>query len=235
VPPPNLKPACPVPPAVRVDLHSHSRFSPDSALDPVEMVKVAKVRGLDGLAITDHNAVAGAAAAREYARSVGLLVIRGTEVSTEDGHVLAYGVAEPIPRGLGSRETVDRILALGGLPVAAHPFRFWSGLGETQTVGPPFAAYEVQNARTLRRGNARARALAANRGVGAVGGSDAHFLDEIGRAVTLVEGVSTEEEVLEAIRRGRAQAEGVDRGGRATVRYVTKAVGEWMLRGFHRI
>ena len=220
---------------MRLDLHSHSRYSPDSRLNPVEIVKAAKSKGLDGIAITDHNTVEGASKAREHARSVGFLVIRGTEVSTEDGHVLAYGVAEALPRDRPSRETVEAVLALGGVPVAAHPYRFWSGLGEEATLGAPFAAYEVRNARTLRRGNARASALAASKGLGGTGGSDAHFLDEVGRAVTVVEDASTEAEVLEAIRAGRTRPEGTDRGGRATVRYVTKCVGEWMIRGMRRI
>ncbi len=220
---------------MRLDLHSHSRYSPDSRLDPVEIVKVAKSRGLDGIAITDHNAVRGAADAWEYGRGVGILVVRGTEVSTKEGHVLAYGVKETIPRDLSPRETVERIVALGGVPVAAHPYRFWSGLGEEATVSVPFAAYEVRNARTLRRGNARASALAAAKGIAGIGGSDAHFLEEIGRAVTIVDGVSTEEEVLEALRKGRVRAEGVDRGAAATVRYVTKCVGQWIRRGMRRI
>ena len=220
---------------VRLDLHAHSRYSPDSKLEPLEIVKVAKREGLDGIAITDHNAVEGARRAKGYARSVGLLVIPATEVSTREGHVLAYGVTEPIPRDQSVSKTVDDILAAGGVPVAAHPYRFWSGLGEARTVEATFAAFEVQNARTLRGGNLRARALADRQSVGSTGGSDAHFLGEIGRAVTIVEGASTEGEVLEALRRGRTRAEGRDRGAAATVRYVTKAVAEWAGRGFKRI
>lgn len=220
---------------MRLDLHMHSRYSPDSRMDPVEIVKIARRRGLDGIAITDHNAVDAVQAAREHALSVGLLVIPGTEISTEDGHVLAYGIADTLPRNRRAVDTVEDVLARGGVPVAAHPFRFWSGLGKDQAVAAPFAAYEVQNARTLRRGNARARALAATQRVGLTGGSDAHFYHEIGRAVTAVADASTEGEVLEALRRGRTRAEGIDRGAGATVRYVTKAVGEWMLRGFRRI
>jgi len=218
-----------------LDLHSHSMYSPDSKLDPVEMVKVAKANGLDGLAITDHNAIAGALKARDYARSVGFFVLVATEVSTADGHVLAYGVSKPIPRDQPARATAEDILALAGVPVAAHPYRFWSGLGEKAAIEAPFAAYEVQNARTLRRGNVRAHALARRQRVGETGGSDAHFDHEIGRAVTIVEDASTEEEVLEALRRGRTRAHGFDRGARATVRYVSKCVGQWILRGMRRI
>jgi len=220
---------------VRLDLHSHSRYSPDSKLDPIEMVKVAKKQGLDGIAITDHNAIEGARKAREYALTVDFFVLRGTEVSTEAGHVLAYGVDELIPRGRSVGRTVEDVLAAGGVAVAAHPYRFWSGLGEAATVSAPFAAYEVQNARTLHGGNVHARALAANQRVGATGGSDAHHLHEIARAVTVVQDASTEEGVLEVLRQGRTRAHGQDRGAGATVRYVTKCVGEWILRGMRRI
>ena len=220
---------------MRLDLHSHSRYSPDSKLDPIDIVKVARSRGLDGIAVTDHNSVGGAAKAREYGRGIGVTVVLGTEVSTSEGHVLAYGVKDTIPRDLSPRETVERIAALGGVSVAAHPYRFWSGLGEEETVAVPFAAYEVRNARTLRGGNAKATALAASRGVAGIGGSDAHFLEEIGRAVTVVEDASTAAEVLEAVRKGRVRGEGIDRGASATVRYVTKCVGQWILRGMRRI
>lgn len=220
---------------MRLDLHTHSRYSPDSKLDPVEIVRIAKHLGLDGIAITDHNGIEGAHRARDYGRSAGVPVLPAVEVSTEEGHVLAYGIDEVPARDRGCRDTVEDILALGGVPVAAHPYRFWSGLGEAETVAAPFAAYEVQNARTLRRGNARARDLAGKQRVGLTGGSDAHFYREIGRAVTIVKDASTVEEVLEAIRRGRTRAEGIDRGAAATARYVTKAVGQWMARGFRRI
>ncbi|HEV8595357.1 MAG TPA: CehA/McbA family metallohydrolase [Thermoplasmata archaeon] len=220
---------------MRLDLHMHSRYSPDSKLDPIEMVKVAKARGLDGIAITDHNAVDGAKKARAYGDSAGVLVIVATEVSTADGHVLAYGVDQTLPRDRSARETVEDTLALAGVPVAAHPYRFWSGLGEEETLASSFAAYEAQNARTLRRGNTRAQSLAAAQRVGLTGGSDAHFYHEIGRAVTIVDGGSTEGEVLEALRGGTTHAEGTDRGAGATAQYVTKAVGEWIARGFRRI
>lgn len=224
------------PASVRLDLHSHSRHSPDSRLDPVELVKRARSLGLDGIAVTDHNSLGGGRAAYEHARGMkDFLVLRGMEVSAVFGHVLAYGVREEVPRGLTTVETAERVIALGGVAVAAHPYRFWSGLGEPETVAAKFAAYEVQNARTLRRGNARAKALAARMGVGTTGGSDAHFLHEVGRAVTVVESASTEDEVLDAIRRGRTRVEGRDRGAAATMRYVTKCVGEWILRGMKRI
>ena len=222
---------------MRLDLHSHSRYSADSKLDPVELAKAARRAGLDGIAITDHNALSGARAAAGYADGLhDFLVVPAVEVSSSAGHILGYGVRDPIPRDLPPQETVERIVASGGVAVAAHPYRFWSGLGEAATVSAPFAAYEVVNARTLRGGNDRAIALAERQGVGRVGGSDAHFLDEVGRAVTLVDvGQATVDDVLDAIARRRTTASGHHRGAAATVHYVSKSVGEWLARGLRRI
>jgi len=221
---------------MRIDLHSHSLYSPDSRITPIELVKRARAAGLDGLAVTDHNSLGGAKMAFEYTRGMqDFLVLRGLEVSAKEGHVLAYGVKEEVPRGMGTRETVERVVALGGVAVAAHPYRFWSGLGEAETLRGRFTAFEVLNARTLRAGNARARNLAQLHEVGSTGGSDAHFPDEVGRAWSVFESARHEADLLEQLARRRTRAAGADRTLRGTLRYVPKAVGEWALRGFRRI
>ncbi len=218
-----------------LDLHNHTRYSPDSRVSPAELVAVAKRNGLQGIAVTDHNAVAGVAEAEETAGD-GFLVLPGIEVSTALGHVLGYGVREVVPRDLGVAETVERIVALGGVPVAAHPFRFWSGLGARALGEARFPAFETANGRTLRRGNDRAKALARTVHVGQTGGSDSHFLDESARAVTAFDsGVTSVDDALQAIARGRTRAQGFDRGVSGTLRYVPKAVGEWIGRGMRRI
>ncbi|HYM40521.1 MAG TPA: PHP domain-containing protein [Thermoplasmata archaeon] len=218
-----------------LDLHNHTRYSPDSRVAPAELVALATRIGIQGIAITDHNAVAGIAEAAAAA-SKDFLVVPGIEVSTATGHVLGYGVREVVPRDLGIAETVERITALGGVAVAAHPFRFWSGLGKNGLDAARFPAYETANARTLRRGNVRARETATSRKVGETGGSDSHFLDEVARAVTAVEaGVASVDDLLQALARGKTRSQGFDRDVGGTLRYVPKAVGEWIGRGMKRI
>ena len=220
---------------MHLDLHNHTHYSPDSRVLPARLVARAKAMGLAGVAISDHNAVGGVPAA-EAAAGPEFLVIPALEVSTKSGHVLAYGVREVVPRDMTVAETVERIVALGGVAVAAHPYRFWSGLGEAAVVSAPFAAYETCNARTLRGGNSRAQALARGRRVGQTGGSDSHFLDEVGRGVTVIEaGMLRTDDVIQILGAGKTSAQGRDRGAAATVRYVTKAVGEWIVRGMRRI
>ncbi len=222
---------------MRIDMHTHSRHSPDSRLDPKDIVRRARQLGLDGLAITDHNAILGATEALDYSRVFpGLMVIRAIEVSSLQGHILGYGVKEFVPRNLTPAETVERIVAQGGVAVAAHPYRFWSGLGETATLSTDFTVYEVQNARTSKRGNVRATALAGQGSKGMIGGSDGHFIEEIGGAVTVFEErLNKEDDVLQALEKRATIVEGHHRGVKATLHYVPKCVGEWMTRGFKRI
>ncbi len=220
---------------MRLDLHNHTRYSPDSRVRPADTVAAARRAGLDGLAITDHNAIGGVKEA-EDAAGPGFLVIPGIEISTAAGHVLAYGLREVVPRDLTVAETLERVTALGGVAVAAHPYRFWSGIGEDALAQAPFPAYETANARTLRRGNVRARARAQTARVGQTGGSDSHFLDEVARAATIVDaGVGSVDDALQWIAQGKTRSEGRDRGAAGTLRYVPKAVTEWISRGMRRI
>src|SRR6266540_3391057 len=193
------------------DLHNHTRHSPDSRVAPKELVALGQRAGLAGIAITDHN-------------------------STRSGHVLGYGVGKVVPRGLSVPETVERIVAAGGVPVAAHPYRFWSGLGDEGLAETSFPAHETRNGRTLRRGNERAHERASALHVGETGGSDSHFLDEVANAVTAIDaGNLPLDDILQQLGQGKTTAEGMDRGAGATARYVTKAVSEWIGRGMRRI
>ena len=218
-----------------LDLHNHTRYSPDSRVSPADLVVRARHLGLAGVALTDHNSVGGIQEA-EAAAGGEFVIVPAIEVSTAAGHILAYGVREVVPRDLSPAETVERIIALGGVPVAAHPYRFWSGLGEEAISGVPFAAYETYNSRTLRRGNVRAQALAHARKVGETGGSDSHFLDEVAKAVTVVDaGTIRADDVVQMLGAGKTSAGGSNREAAGTLRYVSKAVGEWIFRGMRRI
>ncbi len=200
------------------------------------MLQVARARGLHGLAVTDHNSLGGSQEALELARGSDLVVVRGMEISSRDGHILAYGVDEEVPRGLNAAETVQRIEDLGGLAVAAHPYRFWSGLREEDVRAARFQAVEALNSRSVTRHNRRAGALGRELQLPVTGGSDAHRLADIGRAlVTIPKGAESEEEVLQALRRGEGRLAGSSRTFGRTLRYVGKSVSEWIFRGFRKI
>ncbi|AGB04828.1 putative metal-dependent phosphoesterase, PHP family [Aciduliprofundum sp. MAR08-339] len=216
---------------MRIDMHIHTIYSPDGKVPIKDVLKIAKKIGLGGIAITDHNEIRGAIEAKK----IGILpVVRGIEISTTEGHVLAYGLDCKIPRDMGIEETIDRIHDCGGIAVAAHPYRFWSGIGDENARNFEFDAIEIFNGRCKRKSNERAKNLVECLKKPYTAGSDAHFPDEIGKAGIIVD-AADEEDVIEAILKKRVKIFGRSRSAWETVRYVKKAVGEWMGRGFKRI
>ena len=108
---------------MRIDLHTHSLHS-DGSDTPSRTCRACEAAGLDVVALTDHDTVAGWSEAAEAGERLGIKVVRGIEFSTtNDGrgqHLLGYNVdpthaaiAEILKRGATSRE--DRVSALFAL------------------------------------------------------------------------------------------------------------------------
>lgn len=171
-----------------LDLHVHSSLSYDGH-EPVELLlEHASDIGLDGVVVTDHDRIAASLAAAELASEFGLVGIPGVEVSTADGHLLAIGVEERPARGMSYAETVERVRELGGAAVVPHPFqRTRHGVCRSVLDDTTVDAVEVYNSMLFTGWrNRRARRYAESYGYGAVAGSDAHYLPNVGRAYTEV-------------------------------------------------
>jgi predicted metal-dependent phosphoesterase TrpH len=179
---------------IRVDLHVHTTYSKDSLITPKDLVYYAKKRGLNAVAVTDHDQVESA---YKIAKETDFLVIPGVEVSSRDGHIVALNVQELIPRGLSAVETVDRIHKVGGVAIACHPHVYFKGCLKNN-VCSTFDAIEVINARAYPfKGSVRkAEQTATLFGLSRVAGTDAHYGPQIGYAYTLIE---TPELSIEAI------------------------------------
>jgi predicted metal-dependent phosphoesterase TrpH len=197
----------------RFDLHVHTRASPDSSLRVEEAIEEALVQGLSGLAITDHNTTKALHRAREVLSDHReFLLIPGQEVSTPEGHLLVYGIEDPLPRDVPVRDLLDQVRDRGGVSVIAHPFRWVHGMGRERASTLPVQGLEAMNGRNAEIANAKAALLAARRGVSATGGSDAHERSGMGRCLTEIpEEVDTVEEVLDCLRKGRTRALGQGR------------------------
>ncbi len=220
---------------MKLDLHIHSGYSRDASASAVDIVKRCKSAGLDGVAITDHNDIRGSLEAYSIAASHGVIVVRGLEVSAKEGHVLALGVDELIPRGLSIRDTVDKIRDAGGVAVAAHPGRFPSGIGIERARRNDFDAIEVLNGGSSGRSNARARRVAEHKEMAMTGGSDAHGIEQMGKAWTSFENVSTEEDVVRAIEQGLCAVGGRSRTAGEGMRYSWEVLIEWIRGDLKRI
>ncbi len=202
---------------MRADLHLHTFYS-DSFSSPENVVREAFIKRLDCIAITDHNEFAGAKRAVEYAREKGLAVIAGEEVMTDKGEVIGLFLQEKVKRG-GFPEVVDGIRAQGGLVVFPHPCdRLRHGILAKDSKLARFAdGIESFNARVIfAEDNEKARAAATSAKKAQIGGSDAHFLFEIGAGWTEFEGSGDPaEELRKAIGKRKTTA-----GGRQSIPFV---------------
>ena len=167
---------------LRVDLHNHTHFSPDSILSPERFVREAPRRGLDVVAVTDHNTIRGALSVREKAD---FPVIIGEEVRTADGEILGLFLSEKLPKGLSASETIAQIKHQGGIVGVPHPFdSLRSALREDVMLAliDQIDFIEALNARMVFSGhNDKARAFASAHDKPVSAGSDAHSPWEVGR------------------------------------------------------
>jgi predicted metal-dependent phosphoesterase TrpH len=170
---------------IRADLHVHTTYSKDSLITPKDLVYYAKKRGLNAVAVTDHNQLEGA---YKIAKETDFLIIPGMEVSSADGHIVALNVAELIPRGLSAVETVERIHRAGGVAIACHPFVLFKGCLK-EKVCTTFDAIEIINARAFpfKRSVKKATETAERLKLSRVAGTDAHYGPQIGYGYTVIE------------------------------------------------
>jgi len=219
------------------DLHLHTTYSPDGRMTPGDLVRTAVSKGLNGVAVTDHNSTGGIKEAREEAgKFPGFLVIPGMEVSCKEGHILALGIESPIVSGLVVAETVEKIRAAGGLPVASHPFRRFTGIGEDCIRSANFEALEVLNGRSPSRKNLKACRLAVEMKLGLSAGSDGHKVSEVGRCYIVTESdPGSVDGFLELVRRRKVKAWGRSASYIDVARTLAKITTELLKRRGKRI
>ncbi len=172
-----------------VELHAHTIYSKDSLLRLEALPDICRARGIDKLAITDHNTVQGALQA---ARLHPMLVIPGVEIMTTGGELLAWFVQEEIASGLTPQEAIRRLREQGAVIGAAHPFDRYRGgawgMANLLEIVDLVDSIEVFNARSLHNtDNTLALAFAEEHGKLMTCGSDAHIRREYGRAVMQME------------------------------------------------
>jgi predicted metal-dependent phosphoesterase TrpH len=188
---------------IKIDLHVHTHYSYDALITAEELIFYAKKRGLDGVAITDHDRLDGAL---KIAKEVDFLIIPGIEISSLNGHIIGLNLQEPIPQKLSADETVERIHELGGLAVVCHPTNFFKkSLGKN--VNQKFDALEVINSSAIPFNHSvkRSQEIASRLGIAQVAGSDAHYGPEIGSAYTIIEAELEINRIIRAISKGLCQ------------------------------
>ncbi len=167
----------------KVDLHAHTIYSKDCLTRAAALIERARAAGLTKLAVTEHNRLDGALAAKKLAPD---LVIVGEEIKTTHGEIIAYFVKEEVPRDLSPQETIARLRDQGAVISIPHPLdsirRSAMRLENVLSVIDAVDALEVLNARCVREAdNIAAAELALKYNKLVTAGSDAHTLFEVGR------------------------------------------------------
>lgn len=172
---------------MRVDPHVHTMRSGHSLLKPEKIAKVARKRGIEAVAITDHDDIRSA---MELSKEFPTIV--GEEISSDQGDIIGLFLSEHVAKGPAA-EVMDRIRLQGGLVVMPHPF---DSLRKEAVMSEEICAeadiIEVFNSRVVRsRDNDRAKAFAESRSMPQIVGSDAHTSLEVGRSWVELDSIDT--------------------------------------------
>ena len=215
---------------INIDLHVHTKYSRCAILNPAEIEPLALKRGLDAVAITDHNTIAGALEVKNHAKKIKVII--GEEIKTTKGEIIGYFLNEQIPPFLTPEETIKEIKRQGGLVSVPHPFdRLRSSRLEAETLEkilPDIDMIEVFNARDILTGeDSGLMEKACQLGITHVAASDAHLSVEVGRSYITMEDFESSADFLENIKNLTA----VKRKSPFWVHLVTKVLKYYKKKG----
>ena len=194
---------------MRVDLHCHTaQYSTCSSVSPEALLSMARMAGLDGVCVTEHDQMWPRAELQRLADQLNIVVFRGMEVTTELGHVLVIGLDEPLPGMFMASVLVEAVRSAGGLAILAHPARAGQPAVAPDQRLRLFDTVEILNGSDGPAQNRAAAGLAAGHLLPGIAGSDCHSLEEIGTVATVLpHRVTTERELVAALRLGRHHVE----------------------------
>jgi len=196
----------------KIDLHVHSRYSGDNDADPEDSVVRAIGNNLQGIAFTEHYYYEASEFAQQLRTKYRdrIIIFRGVEFSTADGHCLVFGVdTDGLGlKGLSAAEVVRVVGQAGGVVIPSHPYRIGNSLGDSIRRVGGICAVEGYNGCNMACYNDKAVEVARELCLPFTGGSDAHDPSDVGACYTEFDDLVTEENFIELLKAGRYR--GVD-------------------------
>jgi predicted metal-dependent phosphoesterase TrpH len=204
---------------VILDLHSHSVVSDDGRAKVENYCKWIRMKDvpIDGFVLTEHRQFDDASDYSDLAAEHDLVILKASEVETDYGHVLVFGVTPALVDAfdfssirLALSQVLDACDRHGAVAVPCHPGRTRVGMCahlESQGIPDDVRIVEVYNGGSRGSEDAKAQAMAERLGYQGVGGSDAHVVSHIGRCATrFPRPVRSEAELVEALQAGEFEA-----------------------------
>jgi predicted metal-dependent phosphoesterase TrpH len=202
-----------------LDLHTHSIRSDDgrAKVDNYCQWIKRKELPLDGFVLTEHRQFDGESDYRALEDRYGLLILKASEVETDYGHVLVFGVNDDllhafdfarIDHPLG--EVLDAARRCGAFAAPCHPARRNVGLFshyERKGAVDGVETVEVYNGGSIPGEDELSVEQAARYGYRTIGGSDSHIVSRIGLCATEFDDpVATIDDLVAALQTGRHEA-----------------------------
>lgn len=189
-------------------MHNHTVFSPDSTSEPRESVERARELGLNGIAFTEHNSYDASEPVESLkALYKDILILRGMEYTSAEGHVLIFGLSDGDIRRAGVNAPLEDVIKIvneeHGVVILPHPFREWSLLKTDIMKLKGVAAIEAYNGHNNELENERALKAASLLSLPTTGGSDSHNIMEVGNCFTEFSDLITYDNFLDVLRQGR--------------------------------
>ncbi len=196
----------PDPQFLYADLHIHTVYSADSFIQPKTIVDMLVAHSyIKVAAITDHNSIRGCRVTVELARAYpDILIIPGTEITTNYGDMLVIGTTELPPKPWTPENVADYARTIDAISIVAHPFRTY-GMGEYAR-NVKADAIEVLNGGTNKEGNIKAKEFAKELCLPGTGGSDAHQVSELFTICTQIQSTKKIDTILATIKKGLISA-----------------------------
>ena len=179
-----------------LDLHNHSIKSDDGRAKVENYCQWIRKKeiGIDGFVLTEHRQFDDESDYRPLEDEFGLLILKGSEVETDYGHVLLFGVNDALLASfdftrvnLPLEDVLEAAARCGAVAAPCHPGRHNIGLFahyEHKGPVPGVRLVEVYNGGSRGSEDELAKKAAETHGYAGYGGSDAHIVSQIGRCVT---------------------------------------------------
>lgn len=207
----------------KIDLHVHSKFSGDSSAEPEDIIERAIELGLDGIAFTEHYSYEASEPVEGLKEKYNghILILRGVEFSTLEGHCLVFGVnTDRLGLSLPPvSELIEKVNSSGGVVIPTHPFRGSNSLGDALFTTSGFTAIEGYNGYNHHMFNLRAIEVANRLNLPYTGGSDAHDHNEVGQCYTEFFVPITEDGLVDALKSGKFRGVDIRKISRASLNY----------------
>jgi predicted metal-dependent phosphoesterase TrpH len=202
-----------------LDLHTHSVRSDDGRAKVENYCQWIKRKELplDGIVLTEHRQFDAESDYRALEDRYGLVILKASEVETDYGHCLVFGVNEDLVHAFDFAridnplpDVLDATTRCGGFAAPCHPGRRNVGLfAHYEQRGPVegVEVVEIYNGGSIPGEDEISVREARRFGYRGIGGSDSHIVSRIGLCATeFADDIATMDDLVTALRGGRCEA-----------------------------